>query len=124
MTSLGFWLKLGDGGVREGFRSPTLLFGLFSTAKKGFKLIENYLKPYNRAQVSRGAGISGGSAKSPSLSSFFLKPFLISTLGPTWNSTLLEFLQVILASWATKWHDYPKEPPTHPTEALKTKEKV
>ena len=28
MTNFGFWLKLGDGGVREGFKGPTLLYGL------------------------------------------------------------------------------------------------
>ena len=27
----------------------------------------------------------------------------IATLGPTWNSTLLQFM---VASWGTKWHDY------------------
>ena len=28
MTNFGFWLKLGDGGVREGFKAPALLYGL------------------------------------------------------------------------------------------------
>ena len=54
-TNLGFWLKLRDGGVRKGFKVPTLLYGLFSMAKKGFKLIKN-VKPNITGPKLRGEG--------------------------------------------------------------------
>ena len=56
---MGFWLKLRDGGVRKGFKVPTLLYGLFSMAKKGYKLITN-VKPNITGPNLRGGWVSGG----------------------------------------------------------------
>ena len=42
---------------------------------KGLKKLKTTILPDNRAQVRRGGGVSGGSAKSPSFA-FFLKPSL------------------------------------------------
>ena len=53
-----------------------------------------------------------------------LPPFVITcvdiaTLGPTWNSTLVEFqLASQLASWATEWYYYCQEPPGRPTDHI------
>ena len=91
-------------------------------AKKGFKLIRN-VKPNITGPKLRGEGSAEVQPKAQVCPVFF-KPSLIASLGPTWNSTLLEFLQVILASWATKWLDFPKEPPTHtPTGTIENQTK-
>ena len=61
-------------------------------------------------------------SQKPKFVQVFFKPSLIATLGLT--STLLEFLQVIHASWATKWLDFPKEPPSHtPTGTIENQTK-
>ena len=70
MSNLDFWLKLG-GGVQMGFRSPTCNKVIFLMLKNGLKL-KYYL--ITRPKLGGGGGVSGGSAKSPSLT-FFLEAF-------------------------------------------------
>ena len=77
---LGLLAEVRGGGVRMGFKGPTLLYGLYYMAKKGLKLIKFVLRPYNRAQVRRGGeGLAEVQPKDPVCQVVFFKPSLLCT---------------------------------------------